>query len=279
MVNQRRFHFNGKSWLLGQKTYIMGILNVTPDSFSDGGQYNDLGQALMRAEHLIESGADMIDIGGESTRPGHTPVAMEEEWARLAPVIRELKHRWPEMPISIDTQKAGIAARAVAEGADVINDIQGGMADPQMMATVAASQAGYILMYNRSAAFAPGKVDVEEMATTLRSQVARAQSEKLVTDRILVDPGLGFAYGVEDNWTVLQNMGKFVGIGSGLLLGPSRKRFLGVVTGRSEKDRDWATAGVASIAVGFGMDVVRVHDVLGVRQAVLATDRWWRHDR
>ncbi len=279
MVNQRRFHFNGKSWLLGQKTYIMGILNVTPDSFSDGGQYNDLGQALMRAEHLIESGADMIDIGGESTRPGHTPVAMEEEWARLAPVIRELKHRWPEMPISIDTQKAGIAARAVAEGADVINDIQGGMADPQMMATVAASQAGYILMYNRSAAFAPGKVDVEEMATTLRSQVARAQSEKLVTDRILVDPGLGFAYGVEDNWTVLQNMGKFVGIGSGLLLGPSRKRFLGVVTGRSEKDRDWATAGVASIAVGFGMDVVRVHDVLGVRQAVLAADRWWRHDR
>ncbi|MHB1611302.1 MAG: dihydropteroate synthase [Sulfobacillus sp.] len=278
MVNQRRFHFNGKSWLLGQKTYIMGILNVTPDSFSDGGQYNDLGQALMQAEHLIESGADMIDIGGESTRPGHTPVAMEEEWARLAPVIRELKHRWPEMPISIDTQKAGIAARAVAEGADVINDIQGGMADPQMMATVAASQAGYILMYNRSSAFAPGKVDVEEMATTLRSQVARAQSANLVSDRILVDPGLGFAYGVEDNWTVLQNMGKFAGIGSGLLLGPSRKRFLGVVTGRSEKDRDWATAGVASIAVGFGMDVVRVHDVLGVRQAVLAADRWWRHD-
>ena len=277
-MTERTFHFNGQHWRLGQRTYIMGILNITPDSFSDGGRYRCPDSALRQAETLISGGADMVDIGGESTRPGHLPVAADEEWQRIYPVLREMKRRWPETPVSVDTQKAMVAGWAIAEGADVINDIQGGIADPEMIPLVAKSQAGYILMFNRATPFSPGQADVDEMVNTLKSQVAHAVSMGLAGDRILIDPGLGFAYGVEDNWMVLKGLPMFSGIAAGVLVGPSRKRFLGAVTGALPQNRDWATAAVASIAAGQGMDVVRVHEVSGIRQALLAADRWWRHE-
>ncbi len=277
-VTERTFHFNGQHWLLGQRTYIMGILNITPDSFSDGGRYLFPKSALKQAETLISGGVDMVDIGGESTRPGHQPVAADEEWRRIAPILGEMKRRWPEIPISVDTQKAIVAEWAIAEGADVINDIQGGIADPEMIPVVAKSQAGYILMFNRATPFLPGQVNLDEMVNTLKNQVAHALSLGLAGNRILIDPGVGFAYGVEDNWTVLKRLAMFSGIAGGVLVGPSRKRFLGAVTGALPQDRDWATAAVASIAAGQGMDVVRVHEVSGIRQALLAADRWWRHE-
>ncbi|PSR32440.1 MAG: dihydropteroate synthase [Sulfobacillus benefaciens] len=277
-MTERIFHFNGQHWCLGQRTYIMGILNVTPDSFSDGGRYRFPDTALRHAETLISGGADMVDIGGESTRPGHVPVAADEEWQRIYPVLREMKRRWPEIPLSVDTQKATVAKWAIAEGADVINDIQGAIADPEMISVVANSSAGYVLMFNRATPFSPGQVDVDEMVQSLKKQVAQAAALGLTGDRILIDPGVGFAYGVEDNWTVLKRLSMFSGIAAGVLVGPSRKRFLGAVTGALPQNRDWATAAVSSIAVGQGMDVVRVHEVSGIRQALLAADRWWRHE-
>lgn len=270
----RRFQFNGKEIELGAKTYIMGILNVTPDSFSDGGRYLGVDAATRQAAVLIESGADFIDIGAESTRPGHQPIAIEEEWQRLGPVLKAVRETFPEVAISVDTQKAETASRAIQSGADIINDVGGALGDSRMLSTLSSSRAGYIMMYNREPM---ARADMADMVTQFQRRLIRAQESGIAASRILVDPGLGFAYGSEENWRVLGQLEQLKGLGAGILVGPSRKRFLGTLTGADPDQRDFATASLASLAVGSGMDVVRVHEVSGVRQALLVADRWWRH--
>ncbi len=270
----RRFQFNDKEIALGAKTYIMGILNVTPDSFSDGGRYLGVDAATRQAAVLIESGADFIDLGAESTRPGYQPVTTEEEWQRLGPVLKALRQIFPEIALSVDTQKAETAHRAVQSGADIINDVGGDLGDPRMLATLSSTRAGYVMMYNREPR-APA--NMADMVSQFQRRLREAHEFGIAESRILVDPGLGFAYGLEDNWRVLGQLEQLKGLGAGMLVGPSRKRFLGTLTGAGPDQRDFATASLASLAVGSGMDVVRVHEVAGVRQALLVADRWWRH--
>lgn len=271
----RYFDWGRGRWGLGAKTYVMGVVNVTPDSFSDGGAYLRPEDALRHADQLIADGADMLDLGGESTRPGHRPVSAEEEWRRLEPVLKALRRRW-DGPISVDTYKGEIARRAVEEGADVINDIWGGQKDPTLWEVLAGCRVGYVLMYNRSPEFPPGAVDLGEIKASLVQALGALSALGIAGQRVLVDPGLGFAYGVEDNWTVLRALGEFSGLGAGLLLGPSRKRFLGAVTGRPPEERDVATAAVAALAVPYQIDVVRVHNVAAAKDALAVADRWWR---
>ncbi len=273
-MNPRIFQFNGKRIVLGKKTYLMGILNVTPDSFSDGGRYVGVETAIRHAASLVTSGVDFIDIGAESTRPGYQPVAVDDEWARLGPVIQAVRKKFPEIAISVDTQKAEIAHRAIQSGADIINDVGGALGDSRMLATVGASQAGYIMMYNREPV---AHVEMSDLVQQFQRRIQEAHEAGISAERILVDPGLGFAYGLEENWRVLRDLEHLKGLGAGILVGPSRKRFLGAITGADPAQRDWATASIASLVVGVGMDVVRVHEGAGVRQALLVADRWWRH--
>ncbi len=270
----RTFRFGHGSWDLGQRVYLMGIVNCTPDSFSDGGHYFHWEDAVTRAETLLADGADVVDLGGESTRPGHQPVSVAEEWGRLGPVLTELRHRRPDAVISVDTHKAEVAARAIAAGADIINDIWGLMGDPGMLRVVADSQVGVVMMFNQDPAFLPGEPAIDSMVDFFARGVLQAGEAGVGPDRILVDPGLGFGYAVEDNWTVLRNLPRFRGLGAGMLVGPSRKRFLGHLTGRPPAERDVATAAVAVLAAEAGMDVVRVHEIAPTRDAMRVWGAW-----
>ncbi|MBX5467024.1 MAG: dihydropteroate synthase [Firmicutes bacterium] len=253
----------------------MGILNLTPDSFSDGGLHTHPDAALRRFDQMVAEGADAIDLGAESTRPGYVPISVEEEWARLEPVLYAVRRRW-EGPISVDTQKPEVARRALEAGADIVNDIWGVAHVESMGRLLAEHGAGYVLMFHREPAYAPGQVNLEEMVATLRQAVAALAAGGVPPAQVLVDPGLGFAYGVEDNWTVLRALSRFTGLGAGLLIGPSRKRFLGALSGRPPEARDVATAAVAALAALAGADVVRVHAVGLAREALAVADRWVR---
>ncbi|MCY0881634.1 MAG: dihydropteroate synthase, partial [Firmicutes bacterium] len=211
---ERTFYFRGRRMPLGEKTYVMGIVNVTPDSFSDGNRYQDVSAALHHVKALQQGGAEMIDIGAESTRPGYTPVAAEEEWSRLAPVLEAIKRQWPESIVSVDTQKAVVARRAIAAGADIINDIWGLSGDPDMLDVLADSDAGLILMYNRNPPWPDKMVSIEEMQTFFIRQVQAAAQKGVDPLRIIIDPGIGFGYSVEDNWTVLRALDRFQNIGA-----------------------------------------------------------------
>lgn len=270
-MTRRAWTFRGGALGLGSATRVMGILNVTPDSFSDGGAWVGPDAALARAEALGAAGADLIDVGGESTRPGYTPVPAETEWDRIAPVLDRVRRRIA-LPISVDTQKAEVARRALSAGADIVNDVSG-LADPAMANVVAKAGAGYVLMYNPPP-LAEGAVQVDAIRRWLEERIARLAAAGVTRSQIVVDPGLGFAYGVEDNWRVLLQLERLTGVGEGLLIGPSRKRFLGSVTGRPAAERDVATAAVAALAVTKGVDVVRVHQVAMTRDAVRVADRW-----
>lgn len=273
---RRGFEFNGNVWPLGHRTYVMGVLNVTPDSFSDGGRYVGVDRAVRHAAYLVENGADMIDLGGESTRPGHRWVDWEEEWERVGPVLQTIKRQLPGVPVSVDTRKSEVARRALDYGADVINDVEG-FVDDAMLRVVAASSAGLVMMFNRHPPWDDGLVDIAAMQRFLAEGIVRAEEAGIASARILVDPGLGFGYGVADNWRVLRELPQFRGLGAGLLIGPSRKRFLGQLTGRPADQRDWATAAVSALGVTAGVDVVRVHAVREVSDALKAADCWVRH--
>lgn len=270
-MTRRAWTFRGGELGLGSATRVMGILNVTPDSFSDGGAWVGPDAALARAEALGAAGADLIDVGGESTRPGYAPVPAETEWERIASVLDRVRRRIA-LPISVDTQKAEVARRALSAGADIVNDVSG-LADPAMANVVARAGAGYVLMYNPPP-LAEGAVQVDAIRRWLEERIARLAAAGVARSQIVVDPGLGFAYGVEDNWRVLLQLERLIGVGEGLLIGPSRKRFLGQVTGQPAAERDVATAAVAALAVTKGVDVVRVHQVAMTRDAVRVADRW-----
>jgi dihydropteroate synthase len=257
---------------VGPQPVLMGILNITPDSFSDGGRFLAPKDAVARAEKLVADGAALLDIGGESTRPGSEPVSEDEEWARVGPVLRELAAR-TDVPLSIDTRRSGVARRAVNAGACLINDVTGLSGDPDMARAVADSGAGLVLMHMqgepRSMQDRPHYDHLmADICRHLRRGIERAVDAGVPEDRILIDPGIGFGKTLDHNLEILANLGQLRSLGRPILLGVSRKRFIGDLTGvRTPADRICGTAAACAMAVAAGALVLRVHDVREVREA------------
>jgi dihydropteroate synthase len=240
---------------------VMGILNITPDSFSDGGQYLDFDKALKRAETMIEEGADIIDIGGESTRPGAERVSEEEEQKRVIPVIQALVGNGAD--ISIDTMRASTARLAVEAGAVIVNDVSGGAADPEMFATVAELGCKYTLMHWRGHSkemnsLAKYEDVVKEVIEEVTIQLEKALAAGIKRENIVLDPGLGFAKDAEHNWEILKRLDEFVALGYPVLIGHSRKRFIG---GDTPDERETGTLEISKSLVEKGIWAVRVHSV------------------
>jgi dihydropteroate synthase len=276
-VQTKVFRYRAGQWPLGDAAYVLGIINVTPDSFSDGADSNlSVDSTLDRAAQLVAEGADALDVGAESTRPGYRPVPWPEEWARLKDILAGLKERLPAVPISVDTQKPEVAERAVLAGVDILNDIWG-FQHPAMWDLARTTDVGLIMMYNHDPHYPPGTFDVSEVERFFRAQMARAERDGIEAARILLDPGLGFAIRGDDNWRVLKAIGRWQQWGAGILIGHSRKSFLGTVSGREvPKERDGATALVSAMVVALGADVVRVHRVAPNKEAVQVGLAWRR---
>lgn len=252
---------------------VMGILNVTPDSFSDGGRYGSKEQVQARIEELLSDGADIIDVGGESTRPGSEAVSELEELARVLPTIQAIR-RISTVPISVDTTKAEVARQALAAGADIINDISGLEADVHMAAIVRKAQARVVIMHMqgqpRTMQLAPHYEDVvAEVNAYLAGRIAILEEQGIERSAIIVDPGLGFGKTLEHNLSLLRNLPSLQQHGCPVLIGHSRKSFLGAITQvKKPEERDIATALVSALCAGQGMDIVRVHNVAATRQAL-----------
>lgn len=252
---------------------IMGILNVTPDSFSDGGLYNNFDDAVDHAVQLVEAGATVIDVGGESTRPGAERLAVDKEQARVLPVIRELIAR--DVPVSIDTMNAATAAAALDLGAVLVNDVSGGLADKGMARLIAESGIEYVAMHWRGHS---AKMDslavytdvVRDVRNELKHRVAELIVAGVRPDRIILDPGLGFAKTAQHNWQLLGRLRELETLGHRILIGASRKKFLGELLpeGAPTADRDPATATISALAAEAGVWGVRVHDVAGTLAAL-----------
>ena len=263
------------------RTLVMGVLNVTPDSFSDGGRYLDTDAALSNALELVAAGADIIDIGGESTRPGAARVDPVAELARVLPVVRALAERG--VTVSIDTTRASVARAALAAGAAWVNDVSGGLADPEMLDVVAASGRGYVAMHWRghSATMQSRAVYddvVAEVAAELADRRDAALAAGIVGERLVLDPGLGFAKEPEHNWQILAHWSAFEALGHPLLLAASRKRFLGEVLAdeagpRPPAERDAATAALTALFAARGVWAVRTHEVRSSADAVRVAAR------
>jgi dihydropteroate synthase len=254
----------------------MGILNVTPDSFSDGGRFNDRARALDQALVMVEEGADIIDVGGESTRPGAAPVDPASEAARILPILRALRSRLT-IPISLDTRHASVARLALDEGADIVNDISA-LGDAEMREVVAGSGAGLVLMHMRGVPRTmqedPRYEDVVgEVAGELASAVAAAQAGGIDLERVAIDPGIGFGKTFDHNLELLANLGEIADIGRPLLLGVSRQAFLGKLLGAAiPEDRDVATAAACVVGLLNGARIFRVHRVRPTREALEVAD-------
>ena len=253
----------------GNHTYIMGILNVTPDSFSDGGKFSTPDAALSRAERLINDGADIIDIGGESTRPGYTQISAEEEIARVSPVIEAVKSRF-DIPVSIDTYKSAVAKAAVEAGADMVNDIWGLKHDADMAKFIAESGVSCCLMHNREKAEYSSFID--DVISDLRESVKLAKSAGIADNRIILDPGIGFAKTLEQNLELTNKLERLHELGYPLLLGASRKSMIGHTLRLPVDERIEGTMVTTVMAVIKGCRFVRVHDVTANRRAVQMTE-------
>ena len=273
----------GPVWRVGERafdcserTLVMGILNVTPDSFSDGGRFLDRASAISHATRMVDDGADMLDVGGESTRPGSTPVSMDEELERVHPVIQRLAELQPAVPISIDTRKAGVAAEALDAGATIVNDVSGG-ADPAMFEVVRGRDASVVLMHMRgdptTMQEAPQYDDVVgEVHEYLRQRIEAAELAGIDPERIAIDPGIGFGKDLDHNLELMHGVGSFLDLGRPLLVGPSRKRFIGTILDLPEEERVEGTVGAVVWMVARGAHLVRVHDVKEVVRAVRVSD-------
>lgn len=254
----------------GERTLIMGILNVTPDSFSDGGRYNSTEAAVARALEMVDQGADIIDVGGESTRPGAVPVSEEEELARVIPVIRALAAVLP-VPISVDTYKARVAHAAVDAGAGMVNDVWGLQGDPRMAATVAGLGVPAIVMHNRREAVYEGDL-LEEIKAFLRRSLRIAEEHGIPRQRIVVDPGFGFGKTAEHNLEMMARLHELHELGCPVLLGPSRKSTIGKVLDLPVDQRVEGTAALVALGIAQGVSIVRVHDVREMRRVARMAD-------
>lgn len=266
----------GRTLELGRRTLIMGILNITPDSFSDGGRYNTTDRAVARALQLAEEGADIIDIGGESSRPGAAPVSEEEEIGRVVGAIEEIAKRI-DTPLSVDTYKASVARRAVEAGAAMINDISALTFDPDMAPLAAALSVPVVLMHikgtPRDMQKDPHYTDlIGEVRSALGQAIRHAVAAGIDPERIIIDPGIGFGKTAEDNLTLIGHVDDFFELGRPVLIGASRKSFIGVLTGKPVQERLSGSIGAASAAALLGAHIVRVHDVAETRDALTVVD-------
>lgn len=252
---------------------VMGIVNLTPDSFSDGGQFLGFDDAVRRGREMAAQGADLIDLGGESTRPGSAEVSADEEAARVVPVLRALRGAL-DLPLSVDTRKAAVAREALAAGADVVNDVSG-LADPGMADAVAPSGAGLVLMHMRGTpATMQGMTHyadvVDDVAAELDASLARADAAGIARERVVLDPGIGFAKTAEQNLVLIASLRRLESrLGRPVLLGPSRKAFIGALLGGvPAAERDAGTVGACVAGLARGARLFRVHDVRSARQAL-----------
>ncbi|MBA3020083.1 dihydropteroate synthase [Propionicimonas sp.] len=262
----------------------MGVLNVTPDSFSDGGDFLDADAAVTRGLALAAEGADLVDVGGESTRPGAGRIDLDAELARVLPVVERLAAAG--VAVSVDTTRSEVAAAAVAAGAVLVNDVSGGLADEQMLATVADLDCAYLAMHWRghSAEMQQRAVYqdvVAEVIAELSDRVAAAKAAGIKASRLVIDPGLGFAKTVEQNWTLLRELDQFDRLGLPILVGTSRKRFLGELLAdadgaRPPKERDDATTALTALLAATGVWGVRTHTVRPQLDAILVAGMWQR---
>ncbi len=261
---------------LHQRTLVMGIVNVTPDSFSDGGSYASADDAAKHAAQMIADGADLLDVGGESTRPGSDIVPADEETQRVVPVIRRIVEEHPDLPVSVDTRKSDVARVALEAGATIVNDVSAG-GDPSMFATVAETGAGMVLMHMRGEPKTmqddPSYYDVvAEVRGFLGERIEAARVAGIDLEQLCVDPGIGFGKTLEHNLAILHEIRAFHHLGVSLLVGPSRKRFIGTLTGAEVGDRIEGTAGVVAWCAAERVDVVRVHDVKEMTRVVRVVD-------
>jgi dihydropteroate synthase len=262
---------------LGDRTWIMGILNVTPDSFSDGGRFDSAEAAVAEGLRLVEEGADLIDVGGESSRPGSDPVPLEEELRRVIPVIRGLAKRCP-VPISVDTMKAVVAREALAEGAEIVNDISAMTYDGAMAGIVAGSGAAVVLMHMRGLPKTMQAGDLSygslmgEVLGFLQERIEAAGRAGISPVRILVDPGIGFGKTPQDNLRLIREQGELKALGRPIVTGPSRKSFIGHVLGGGPAERLEGTAAACTAAILHGSRVLRVHDVAAMKKVARMTD-------
>ena len=266
----------------GQRTAVMGVINLTPDSFSDGGLYETPEEALRQAARQLAAGADVIDLGAQSTKPGAHEVGAEEELRRLLPALRAIRAAHPEAVISVDTFLASVAEAALENGADWINDVSGGRRDAAMLPLIAAADCPYVLMHSRGDSTTMDQLTdygpdlVGEVLQSLQRAGERAEAAGVDPEQLIWDPGLGFAKTTEQNLMLLQQLERLTDAGVPILLGPSRKRFIGAVLDEPRsKARLWGTAAVCCRAVAAGVAVVRVHDVHPIRQVVQMADSIW----
>lgn len=257
---------------IARSVRIMGILNVTPDSFSDGGSYLDPDSAIEQARRMIDEGADIIDIGGESTRPYAEPVSLDNELGRVIPAIESIK-AFSDVSISIDTSKAEVARQALAAGADIINDVSALRKDPEMVAVARGCDAELIIMHMQGT---PGTMQdnpayddvVGEVIGFFRERLNYLESAGIDPNRVIIDPGIGFGKKLEHNLQLLKHLEKLSDLGRPVLLGHSRKRFLGDLTGREADQRDPVTSAVSALCLDKNIAVIRVHDVAATRDAL-----------
>lgn len=247
------------------RTLIMGILNVTPDSFYDGGRYQDTAAAVEQARKMVAEGADILDIGGESSRPGSEPVSAEEELERVLPVIERVREL-TDIPLSVDTWKASVARTALRAGVDLVNDISSFRFDPEMPATLAEFGAGIVLMHMRGSPktmqqLPPSPDILAEIRADIERALELASNHQIPRDRIVLDPGIGFGKSLQDNLRILNRLDFLRDFSLPVLVGTSRKSFLGKILGVPEEERLWGTAASTALAVARGADIIRVHDV------------------
>lgn len=265
----------------GSRTYLMGILNVTPDSFSDGGQFNSQSAALSQAHHLVKAGIDILDIGGQSTRPQAIEIAEAEELDRVIPVIQAIRSQL-DVPISVDTTRSSVAAAAIAAGADLVNDVSGGIYDPQMLSTVAHLQVPIILMHMRGTPQTMQKLTdyqdlVKDIIDFLQQQIDAAQAAGILREFLAIDPGIGFAKTGPQNLSLLREIAQFRALGCPILVGPSRKSFIGQILNQPDpQQRVWGTAAACCAAIQGGADILRIHDGAAMREVCQVADAIWR---
>ncbi len=279
MFRRERFRLRlpSRALVLGERTLVMGVLNVTPDSFSDGGLYLEPERAVERALEIERAGADLLDIGGESTRPGSEGISAEEELARVLPVLDRLRGRL-KIPISIDTQKATVAEMAVEAGAELVNDVTALRTDPDLAEVVRRHRLPLILMHMRGVPRTMQKRPfarnvLRDVGSGLRAAVARARKAGIEKSQILLDPGIGFGKSFEQNCELLMRLQELARLGYPLVVGTSRKSFLGhALGGAPPEERLWGTAATVTASILAGAHVVRVHDVAEMAQVARVAD-------
>ena len=275
-----------ESFVWGKRTYIMGILNVTPDSFSDGGDFNTLETGLIQAKKMVKAGADMIDIGGQSTRPGAEVVSIDEELNRILPIIKFLRSKkniCAEIPISVDTTRAIVAEKAIEAGTNLINDISAGTYDDEMFSVVADLKVPIILMHIRGTPKTMQKLTdyqdlIGEIYKFLESRIEVAIRAGIEREKIIIDPGIGFAKNYEQNLEIIRNLSRFKSLNCPILVGLSRKSFIGQILNQPDaKQRVWGTAAGCVAAIAQYIDILRVHDVKEMSEVCQVADVIFRN--